>query len=152
MCPYTHTPQQPLWTPCEVRSTSAPVAFCPMVSCWADISVCSDDSLTWCLFGLATCFHLNQYTAQRKEEVERGGEWPSGTCTHLPWHEEHGSTVAWKRERKVPPPHTHTHLLFGVISSSIHVVTKHKTLLPHKTKIYLCICLSPFFLFGRTEQ
>lgn len=44
-----------------------------MVSCWADISVCLDDSLTWCLFGLATCFHLNQYTAQKKDQVEWGG-------------------------------------------------------------------------------
>lgn len=44
-----------------------------MVSCWADISVCLDDSLTWCLFGLATCFHLNQYTAQKKDQVEWRG-------------------------------------------------------------------------------
>lgn len=64
----THTYTSP--DPCGPPVTpGAPVPLwfsCPMVSCWADISVCSDDSLTWCLFGLATCFHLNQYTAQGK--------------------------------------------------------------------------------------
>lgn len=56
-----------------------------MVSCWADISVCLDDSLTWCLFGLATCFHLNQYTAQRKDQVEWGGSGGWGASGAWRW-------------------------------------------------------------------
>lgn len=98
MCLHTHTPHFLLWTPCEVRSTSPPVVFCPMVSCWADISVCLDGSLTWCLFGLATCFHLNRYAAQKKEEVDFEWEWPSGASADLLWHEEHGQTMhTWRR-------------------------------------------------------
>lgn len=97
MRPHTFTwlaPVDPLWG----QEHQYPCGFSPMVSCWADIAICLDDSLTWCLFGLATCFHLNQYTARRKDEVDHRGMWPSGACTDLLWHGVHGSTlVAWKR-------------------------------------------------------
>lgn len=61
---------------------------CPMVSCWADISVCLDDSLTWCLFGLATCFHLNRYAAQRKK-----GSWLSRVVAI---RSERRSALTWR--------------------------------------------------------
>lgn len=65
---HTYTPPDLCGPPVRLRAP-VPLWFsCPMVSCWADISVCLDDSLTWCLFGLATCFHLNQYTVQGKKE------------------------------------------------------------------------------------
>lgn len=75
--------------------------FCPMVSCWADISVCSDDSLTWCLFGLATCFHLNRYAARRKRRGwrRRRRAEPSGALT---WRTraDNGRPVEAEREKK----------------------------------------------------
>lgn len=76
----------------------------PIVSCWADISVYLDESLTWCLFGLATCFHLNRYSAQEKQEIDWRDEWPSDASASLARHEEDALVMyGWKCEggRKV---------------------------------------------------
>lgn len=112
--------------------------FCPMVSCWADISVCSDDSLTWCLFGLATCFHLNRYAARRKRRGwrRRRRAEPSGALT---WRTraDNGRPVEAERE-EVHHPHygclcfkscTRRQLLTGIYVRNEKPPQQHKQLL-----------------------
>lgn len=66
MCP--HSSVDPLWG----QQLRRPVVFWPVVSCWADIFLCSDESLTWCLFGWATCFwDFNRCAVRRKGKARR---------------------------------------------------------------------------------
>ncbi len=90
--PHTHThtqlPPPSTATPCQVRSSGRPWACPARGSCCANISVSLNGSLTCCLFGLASCFHQNQYVAQEWESNDWNARLSIGIT--------HQSVLTWR--------------------------------------------------------
>ncbi len=74
--------------PCQVRSSGRPWACPARGSCCANISVSLNGSLTCCLFGLASCFHQNQYVAQEWESNDWNARLSIGIT--------HRSVLTWR--------------------------------------------------------